>query len=264
MAEAQPRPPIDVWEFADREHPVYQRAPWETRWGYALEGFRAAGYVPWMVSPRVNTREPLKLVEEGHPSVTARREGTDGPTVQEISLQSAYAEELDDSTIAEIRRLAAQWYETLRALSRGPLTLADLRDMGHPYGYGEKPGGHPREGMRGKKSHPALFGSGWHAKGVRGAVPPLSVVNLQSGDFYEGWSWEVERTPTGILLRFIQAVPYAWYLIHGTYRMQAHGPWKEAADRYLGRVQQIWTQGAREASRRRRALESMGLEAEIT
>lgn len=248
----------DLWEFAERTHPVYERQPGDTRWIAPPEGFRPAGYVPWMVSERVNTREPLTMTQVGHPSVRVFREGSDGPTVQEVTLRTTHRQALSDEDLEGIRQAGAQWFDTLRALSRGGLSSGDLRGLGHPYGYGQ-PGNQNarweqiRQGPRGAD---ALFKRGWHAKRVRGAVPPLSVVNYQSGAFYNAWHWSVELTPFGATLRFVNDTFYAWFLAHGTVRMVAHGPWGEASNRYLTQIQQTWRQAVRAAQRRRRAEEA--------
>jgi hypothetical protein len=251
-------PTADLWEFAERTHPVYEREPGDTRWIAPPPGYRPAGYVPWMVSERVNTREPLLMTEEGHPSVTIRRDGVDGPTVQEVKLSTRYGEMLEDEDLAAVRQAATQWFEAMRALSRGTLTGSDLRSLGHPYGYGQPGNQNARwqQIKQGPRGADWLFKRGWHVKGVRGAVPPLSVVNYQSGHFYNSWEWTLEQTSAGVSLRFVNRAFYAWFLSHGSIRAMAHGPWGEASSRYLGQVQQTWRAAVQTALRRRRAQEA--------
>ena len=244
---------IELWEFTQRASPVYERPPTATRWPVPLEGTRAAGYVPWQVSERVDTREPLMLTLEGHPSVTLQRSGPGNPTVQVVKLRSVNAEYLQASDLGGLRAVAQQWYQLMVNLSRGPYTLAMLRAMGHPYGY---PGrGAPSWSRLGKpRGYGRLFRTGWSARGVRGFVPPLSVINEQTGNAANAWYWEMELLPDGVEVRFGNPLPYMWYLAHGTVRMRAHGPWGEAAQRYLPALQAAWREGVRAAARRRRAL----------
>jgi hypothetical protein len=247
------RPGIELWEFAERTHPVYERPPAATRWPVPLEGTRAAGYVPWMVSERVPTREPLMLTVLGHPSVTIHRQGTDGPTVQTVRLRTSNMQYLQPGDLEPLRRVAAEWYRTMVSLSRGPYNRKMLEEMGHPYGY---PGaGRPTWGRLGKpRGYGRLFKVGWAMRGVKGFVPPLSVINLDTGNLAEAWYWETEMLPDGVEVRFGNAMPYAFYLAHGTVKMRAHGPWQEVAERLLPALQSAWREGVMAAARRRRAL----------
>ncbi len=246
----------ELWQFAERAHPVYERAPTETRWPAPLEGFRPRAYVPWMVSERVPTREPMRMEMVGHPSVDLYRKGADGSTVQTVELYSVRASQITPDDLAPIHQLARQWYELLRSLSLGPYSQETLREMGYPYGYGARPSAPSwakvKTGM--PRGYQSLFKRGWAMRGVRGFVPPLSVINIQSGRLHRSWHWTITQWYGGLVLTFWNLAPYAWYLAHGTIKMRAHGPWNVVAERLLPAIHQAWRNAAQAAARRDRAM----------
>ncbi len=244
----------DLWEYASRHHPVYERPREDTRWKAPLEGFRAAGYVPWRVSPRVTTREPLLMRMEGHPSVDLHRKGPEGGTVQTVRLRTTTGVDLSENDLAPLKQIARQWWEFLKQMSQGPHSLDDLRRMGHPYGYPHNRGQSRWERIGAPRGHGHLFKRGWAVKGVRGFVPPLTVINRQTGDLEKSWRWGISRAGDGIAVNWWNPMPYSFYLAHGTTKMRAHGPWAEAADRYLPELQRAWVNALRGAQRRDRAM----------
>jgi hypothetical protein len=247
----------DTWTFADRSHLVYERPVTDTRWPVPLYGFKAAGYQPYgfmAQRPGAETVEPLTMTAVGHPSVTLGREGMDGPTVQTISLNTQYADLVTPDLLGQLQPLAESWVLFCRAMSGGPLTRDRLRAMHHPYGYMTPGWAGLRGGPRGKRE---VFHTGWHMKGVRGAVPPLSVINRDSGWLEENWFGEVRAAPNGVQVRIINLASYSWFLAHGTVKLQAHGPWQEAVDRFLAGLQQAWRDLIRGAVQRRKAAAAM-------
>ena len=246
----------DLWTFS-RDHLVYERPVTDTRWPVPLYGFKAAGYKPYgfmAQRPGAETAEPLSMTAVGHPSVQIAREGQDGPTVQTVSLSTQYPGVVTEDMLQELQPLAESWVLFCKAMSGGPLTRSNLRELGHPYGYMTPGWAGLRGGPRGNAQ---LFRTGWHQKGVQGAVPPLSVINRNSGWLEENWFGEVRLAPNGVQVRIINLASYAWYLAHGTIKMQAHGPWQEAQDRFLATLQQAWRNLIRAAVQRRRAAASL-------
>lgn len=242
-----PQPTPDLWRFADRFHPVYDRPPDATRWPVPLEGMRATGYVPWMVSPRVDTQEPLSMTTEGHPSVRVYEREAGGSTIQRINLNTSRPGAMDNIDLEALKGVCRGYIEFLRTMSTGPYSLAQLRSLGHPYGY---PGNPPAQwGNLGKpRGNGQMFRKGWAVKKIRGFVPPLSVINKQSGDLERAWGWSIAKRADGVTLSFYNTMPYMWFLSHGTVKMVAHAPWKEAVDRFLPTLQLAWRRAVREAN----------------
>ncbi|RYX84228.1 hypothetical protein EON83_11065 [bacterium] len=168
-----------------------------------------------------NRREPLRLRVVGRPSLRITRE-IGGSTVITLRRNISNMEALSSADMEFVQTWGEAVLKHLRDLSRGPYSAARLRAMGHPYGYAES----PLKGdaaFKGRKV-PRRAGIG-NPKGVRGAVPTMSVINSQSGNLARSWSMEWERDERGFEVRFRNSAEYGWYLAHGTTRMQAHGPW---------------------------------------
>jgi hypothetical protein len=190
----------------------------------------------------------------GHPSVDIHMSPAGYP-VQTVKLLSPrYAPYI---RIDQIEQLARQWHSALRRLSRGPLSLNDLRKMGHPYGYHHPVvGGYvkPTFGtLRQPRTIPGYASA--HRAGPRGFVANRSVINMQSGKLERSWSYSVLRWSGGITLNFWNTAKtdrgfsYPAALAHGTMKMQAHGPWSSVAEQMLPQIQQEWRQGAAQAAR---------------
>jgi len=243
---------LQEWQFLE-EHPIYEREWQETRWPAALPGMRPRAYLPYVppgrTMPMAGVREPLLMEMVGHPSVDIHQAAS-GNTVQTVHLQSIYAPYI---RLDRMRDFARRWVEALRRLSRGPYSQKDLREMGHPYGFGV-PGSKASWVRLGTPRVIPSFPVGTR-RGARAAVPNRAVINLQSGDFESHWRWSVLRWGEGITLNFWneakskEGAPYPWFLSHGTVKMQAHGPWPYVAEELLPQVQNDWRQGAAEAAR---------------
>jgi len=193
----------------------------------------------------------------GHPSVDMHLSAS-GNTVQTIRLRSKYIKDMD---LSGMKRLAQQMFNAYKRLSRGPYSSGDLRDMGHPYGYG-----HPRSRstghvkatwttLRNPRQMPGFVGK--HRVGARGFVQNRAVVNSQSGAFERAWRWNMVPSADGLILNFWnerksdRGAPISWFLAHGTVKMQAHGPWPYVLDQMLPLFQAEWHQQAVGASRAR-------------
>lgn len=238
---------VQEWTFDDPFHPVYERDPaQDTRWIDPLPMMRARAYTPYTPPGRdvsYPQSEPLRMDMVGHPSVDIHQ-SANGNTVQTVRLYSRYAAHID---LGQIQRLARQWLRALESLSQGTYTLADLRKMGHPYGYGAT--SIPSwSRLRAPRAIPGFRAS--QRRGARGFLPNRAVVNSQSGQFLRSWRFSVNRFHGGVTLNFWneakseRGFPYPWALAHGTIKMQAHGPWPFVADELLDEVHEAWRQGA--------------------
>jgi len=246
---------IAEWAFEDPLHPVYERPPDEDRWPVALPGMLPARYRE-RASVVTETR---RMVEVGHPSVEVFQT-PDGTTIQRVTLLSAYVDQID---LAQIREVAQRWYQALCDASQGPYSLADLREMGHPYGYGRSTTPSWRRLYQPRGAPP--MGRRAYLRGIgRGRVSDLSIINRQSGRLARGWEWQivygtraatwgygVTTEPSGtIYVDFVAPAPYAWFLAHGTIKMRAHGPWATVSQRLLPQLQLAWRNAARAAWQR--------------
>lgn len=181
---------------------------------------------PFVARGGGDVRESQRLRVVGRPSLRLFQEGQ--ATVLALRRNISNIGALGEGDLAFVQ----SWGETvlghLRALSRGPYKTRDLRLMGHPYGWNQSwaKGNSKFVARRVPRRVAGLFGSQsiGHAKGVSGSVPTLAVINSQSGRLERSWRFEWKRDAGGFELRFINDAPYAWYLAHGTLRMQPHGP----------------------------------------
>ena len=206
---------LEEWEYY-ADHPVYER-PWrDTRWVAPLESMRPRAYLPYVPPgrnmPTEGTHEPLLMEMIGHPSVTVQQT-SEGNTVQTVHLYSRYAPYI---RLDQIRNMARRWRQALQRLSHGPYTLGELRDMGHPYGYGTTTKiswqrlGTPRK--------IPSFGIGTR-RGARAAVPNRAVINLQNGKLERSWRFSVMTWSGGVTMNFWNeaksergSAPYPWFL----------------------------------------------------
>ena len=129
--------------------------------------------------------------------------------VVEVTLRTRYADELGD--LSELRAVAAAMLERFKAMSGGPYSSRQLAAIGHPYGRDKGVARRVPRGMFGR-----ALGS---VRSVRGSVPSLTVINRQSGELQNSWNMEVERTPGGAVMRFINDSLPAYLLPAGTARM---------------------------------------------
>ncbi len=244
---------VEEWLFLERTHPVYERPPEAERWPVPLPGLEAAEYREEAVAGEEQpvVVEPLRMEMVGYRSVTIYRT-PGGQTIQKVVLRSRYARFMD---LSEIERIAREWFARLMQMSLGPYTLKELRRMGHPYGYGprgSRPSWHrllqprciPRMGR-------AAYIAGW-----RGRVPDRSIINIQTGNLFRSWYYRILPWHGGVTIIWGNRAEYAWYLVHGTAKMQAHGPWETVARRLLPRLHAAWRRAAQAAWRRLRAQEA--------
>jgi len=256
---------LALWQFAERTHPVYERPAEATRWPFArpvpyaaTEGVEPAEYEE---GEEGLVSEPLQMSLEAVPSADWYQKDASGNTVLTLRLHSGYAPQMD---LDPIRQMAGQMYDMFRALSRGPLSYRDLRLMGHPYGYGQ-----PEEELTWRKlgeprkvSWRTPEGESWrHIAGIRGSVATMAVVHRHTGQFEAAWRHSLMATPDGVVLTFWnerkseRGAPVAFFLAHGTVKMQAHGPWETVPRWFWPRLVNAWRAEARRASMRQRALE---------
>lgn len=249
---------VAEWQFMDELHPVYERDPHvDTRWIAPLPGMTATAYTPQTPPGRdmqYPQRERLLMTMDRHPSVDIHQTA-EGNTVQTVRLYSArYAPLID---LEGIRKLAQDWLRGLQRLSHGPHSLADLRRMGHPYGFGST--GVPSWGrLRDPRVIPKMQGQ--YRRGARGFVGNRAVINEQSGLLARSWRYSVLPWAGGVTISFWNEAksktgfPYPWALAHGSIKMQAHGPWVAVADEMLPEIHSAWRQGAAQAARQQRAM----------
>ena len=195
--------------------------------------------------------EPLHMETIGYPSVDVYRT-PDGDTLQKVLLRTRYMPEIE---LDEIEQIVADWYDLCRLMSEGPYSSEDLRRMGHPYGYGLRGSAPSWARLRRPRRLPSM-GQAAYIPGLRGRVSDQSIVNLQSGTFRESWYTRILRWAGGVTVLIGNRAPYAWFLAHGTIKMQAHGPWSTVAHRVLPRMNTAWRRAAYRAWRRRRAAEA--------
>lgn len=232
---------VSEWEFADRNHPVYGRPEEAANWQFGPAGMRP---LPYHEDEQGTVTEDLRMEMEGHPSVDIYQ-APSGSTIQSVQLHSKYSPEID---LKLVEAAAREWYEDLTRLSFGPYSLSDLREMGHPYGYGDKREPYTWERLHRPRAIPRM-GAHLRSMGYRKGMPDRSVVNRQSGRFSESWNLRVLRWMGGVNVLFINSAPYSWFLAHGTYKMQAHGPWPYAATYHIGALMKAWRLAAYRAWR---------------
>ncbi len=250
---------VDEWEFADAAHPVYERAPQETRWPAALPRMIPDEYM----DIEGQTVEPLHMSMEGYPSIDLYK-GPGGSTIQKAILRTA--QDMRDVDLTEIERIAEEWLKHLRTMSLGPYSLKTLREMGHPYGFGER--GEPPSWQRLKRPRaiPRAVGRQAIRPNFRQPAPDRAFINLQSGDLYRSWHKMQLQWYGGLNLLWLNSTRQAWWLAHGTYRMQAHGPWATVAEELLPRLHKAWrraTYRAWRAQARRMRQETAALEGQF-
>jgi len=237
----------DLWEFTNLTHPVYERPPEVQGWPYALGGLQPAAY---QTADMGIVSEPLEMATAGHPSTSIYRE--DEATVQEIVLHTRYMDWMVPADEAWIEQAAQQWVYLMHTMSQGPYSLSELREMGHPYGYG---GPHTEkvptwERLSRPRKTPSMGLFAGNVKGTRGRVSDLSIINVQTGTLDAAWRYELEWGEGTVRLRIVNATPAAWFLSHGTVKMQAHGPWQTAQERLLPGIMSAWRTRAGAAWRR--------------
>ena len=173
--------------------------------------------------------------------VIQRNQGTgddgehNGSASVSMRFSTPYMEYIRDSDLTKFRSIVATMVNTAVAMSKGPYSLKLLAAMGHPYATAPstedrvkalRRKGHnvPRYHAQPRIDKPNL--SIGHIKGIRGSVATLAVTNIQSGHFSESWSSKVVRDAGGVSAVLLNSAIYAYYLLEGTDKMIAHGPWE--------------------------------------
>lgn len=171
------------------------------------------------------------------PSVKmTRMEG--GGVAVEIRRETRFAALLDDADLVGLKSLAQRMKERAVAQSQGTLSLRDLRRRGHPYGRNAS-------GLqRGKIGRQ-------YARGVRGAVPSLSIVNRQSGVFARSWKASVERDESGVVVRLENDASVSAFLAFGTKKLAAHGPFTNVPAAFQSQLNGEWQRVIYRAIRRK-------------
>ncbi len=148
-------------------------------------------------------------------------------------LNTKYAAHLDDKDYDGLRRILKAEQSDAERLSRGPLTLRRLTQMGHPYGRGRR--------------------SGLGRIQPFGGVSNRSVANKQSGEFARSWSTDLQSDDHGAMLVLSNDAEYAPFLAFGTSRMKAHGPFTTSPTRHSPAVMREWRRITRIAWQRENA-----------
>lgn len=258
----------DEWTFYNLWHPVYERPEENRAWIGAPEAFRPRDYKTAHTLARENeqdtaerTAEPLLMDAVGHPSVDLYRT-PNGETIEKITLYTDYMDGID---LAEVQEVAQSMLAAMQALSQGPYSLADLHDMGHPYGYGDRKEPMSWERIRRPRAIPHM-GRAAYAPGLRGRVSDYSVINLQSGNLLKSWRLTVLKWFGGVNILLRNSAYYAWFLGHGSVKMQAHGPWDVIVSRMLPALMTAWRRAAYRSWRaqmRRQAAEAAAMEGQF-
>jgi len=252
---------VAEWVFYDLLHPVYERPERDREWIAPPLAFRPQEYKTIHTTQGERTAEPLHMDALGHPSVDLYRT-PDGETIERISLKTNYMEGID---LSEVQSIAESMLTAMRDLSQGPYSLADLADMGHPYGYGER--GEPVSWRRIRRPRPIpRMGPAAYTSTLRGRVSDYSVINEQTGDLVKSWRLTILKWFGGVNILLRNARYYAWFLAHGTYKMQAHGPWDVIVKRFLPSLMTAWRRAAYYSWRdrmRRLAAETAAMEGQF-
>lgn len=260
------------WTYLNEQHPVYDRPAAVQSWRFAPAGLTPAEYEA--------PDDPLDVTESGQPFPQSERlsmgfeglpslewrQGPSGNTILTLRLSSQWVGAMDLSALVDLGRAM---HEEFKAHSHGPYSLMDLEAMGHPYGYGEpdepltwekltRPRKVPRyaDTIAGRRS----IG---HVRGIRGSVGTMSVVNMQTGDFSRAWRWSYSVGAGGVTMSWWnerksdRGAPVAWFLAHGTVKMQAHGPWEVVPRRWWPALVNEWRQAAARAAQHQRLQEGI-------
>ena len=189
----------------------------------------------------------------GAPSVRFIKQ-EDGGVAIEIDRFTSYDEELEAMDMAPLEEIVHDMVAMFTAMSQGPLSLQELRARNHPYGMGKV------VVVNGKLVRRGKLGRIGHARGVRGSVPNMSIVNKQSANgFASKWSGEVVKQDNGVKLKIENTSPVASYLCFGTTRMTSHGPWEYVTRHFLSRINSAWRRVVRQMWLRSQMDEHVGL-----
>jgi len=179
-----------------------------------------------------NPIAPPFIAPVGSPSirVTAREGGGVTTTMQRFSLYVAWISDVD---WRRLMRVVQKMVRRAQTLSKGRLSLKELRKRGHPYGKGSvTTSGRKRRGL----------GTLTRLRGVSN----LAVANIQSGELQRSWEGDIERGRLGIKVILANLSEHAEYLL-GTVKMRAHGPFLTAVQLYKNEFDQLWREVTKRA-----------------
>ncbi len=193
----------------------------------------------------MNLVSTSKRTVNGTPSLSLKaRQG--GGVVATLRRNSPNAAMLVDSDMSALKRLLEMAQQDAESLSKGPLTLSRLRQLGHPYGIGARSGGGKRRGLG-------------RIQGNRAGISNINVVNQQSGELAGSWDTELKRDGDGVTLSLTNSAPESAFVAFGTVKMKAHGPFEKALRRQLQVVNREWQRLGRLGADRRRQAERLAM-----
>lgn len=203
----------------------------------------------------------MQLAVKGQPSLDAyQRDGT-GNAVVSLRRQTQYMDYVKPNDLVPMRHLGERVFNMMKAMSNGPYSARVLARLGHPYGVVQAAGKLNALEARGVPRRVGGVGSINHARGIKGSVPTMSVINRQSGTLLSSWRWNYTVDSYGITLNWWntakskKGAPYPYFLMAGTSRMAAHGPWTYAPLRYMESINKEWSRVVKRAYMRARAEE---------
>lgn len=183
---------------------------------------------------------PAMVDVVGQPSIKVTPNVGPG-VVTSVRRNSKYTEFIQDRDLDGVRSIGRQMLGKAKVLSKGTLSTQQQIRMNHPFGHGtHTPGGSKRRQL-GRTTR------------VRGASNK-SVVNWQTGKFYDSWELQFIRGKEGVTLLLINTSPQAEYLAFGTKRMIAHGPFTTAPALFLHALNVEWAKQSKRAYHREMAL----------
>ncbi len=193
-------------------------------------------YLQVLRSPATPRTDDPYLEVAGQPSLRIFLENGTNDTVIELRRRSNYTDHMTD--FSGLMHGQESALEMLRAMSQGPYTERDLIRLNRPYAT---------KNLASRKLPSQFGGKRLNAvKGIRGAVPNLTIVNKQSGHFAESWEsgFRIENGEVILTWRNTakteRGFPYAFALAAGTTKMRAHGPFTYAVIRHMAQMDTAW------------------------
>lgn len=191
--------------------------------------------------------------------VIQKSEGEDGTAIVSIRFSSPLMKYVREGDLREFKALMETMRMTAIAMSRGPYSLKQLAQMGHPYAKNKaviKPKPTSTKSHNVPRFQPSKAIG--HVKGIRGSVPTLAVTNVQSGHFADSWETETNMDAGGLTGILRNVAEYAFYLMDGTDKMIAHGAFEYAIRLFAARLNAAWAAIITTAWRRQPAQRGMG------
>jgi len=250
---------LTLWDYADMTHPFYTTMegaavvgePLRDTYPDSLAGTRKPDMQASPISTPSQTkfREPLQLAIETMPSAGIWQKDSSGNTVMSIRRRSRFMKMVEYANLDGIRQTAQKMFDWLQGMSVGPYTMKLLRKMGHPYGLGKVVPSRYKGKTLGNVSRyrtARLTGKPQPNLPTQSKVPDMTVINVQSGKLLRSWRFSVTLDATGLSVNFWntakseRGAPYPWFLVHGTTKMQPHGPWAHVAKQFEQELNMAW------------------------